>query len=57
MVKKNYGDPSDNKDFITQFRGAAVAISSVASDEKIALLGDIQSFLKDLRILATCCYI
>ncbi|GFP93445.1 molybdate-anion transporter [Phtheirospermum japonicum] len=36
---ENYGDPSDNKDLLTQFRGAAVAI---ASDEKIALLGAIQ---------------
>ncbi|XP_056851560.1 uncharacterized protein LOC130500645, partial [Raphanus sativus] len=40
---ENYGDPSDNKDLITQFRGAAVAI---ASDEKIALLGAIQSLFE-----------
>ncbi|GFP89906.1 WEB family protein at5g55860 [Phtheirospermum japonicum] len=40
---KNYGDPSDNKDLLTQFRGAAVAI---ASDEKIALLGAIQSLFE-----------
>jgi len=32
---ENYGDPSDNKDLITQFRGAAVAI---ASGELIVLL-------------------
>lgn len=25
---ENYGDPSDNKDLLTQFRGAAVAIAS-----------------------------
>ncbi|CAH8317869.1 unnamed protein product [Eruca vesicaria subsp. sativa] len=40
---ENCGDPSDNKDLITQFRGAAVAI---ASDEKIALLGAIQSLFE-----------
>ncbi|KFK29292.1 hypothetical protein AALP_AA7G114400 [Arabis alpina] len=40
---ENYGDPSDNKDLLTQFRGAAVAI---ASDEKIALLGAIQSLFE-----------
>ncbi|KAF3951292.1 hypothetical protein ACB098_01G135000 [Castanea mollissima] len=40
---ENYGDPSENKDLITQFRGAAVAI---ASDEKIALLGAIQSLFE-----------
>ncbi|GFP89161.1 molybdate-anion transporter [Phtheirospermum japonicum] len=39
----NYGDPSNNKDLLTQFRGAAVAI---ASDEKIALLGAIQSLFE-----------
>ena len=32
---ENYGDPSDNKDLITQFRGAAIAI---ASGELIVLL-------------------
>ncbi|KAI3687425.1 hypothetical protein L1987_81121 [Smallanthus sonchifolius] len=37
---ENYCDPSESKDLMTQFRGAAVAI---ASDEKIALLGSIQS--------------
>lgn len=25
---ENYGDPSDNKDLLTQFKGAAVAIAS-----------------------------
>nr|GFA24382.1 molybdate-anion transporter-like [Tanacetum cinerariifolium] len=40
---ENYGDPSDSKDLMTQFRGAAVAI---ASDEKIALLGAIQSLFE-----------
>ncbi|BBH03520.1 Major facilitator superfamily protein [Prunus dulcis] len=40
---ENYGDSSENKNLITQFRGAAVAI---ASDEKIALLGAIQSLFE-----------
>lgn len=40
---ENYGDPTDNKDLLTQFKGAAVAI---ASDEKIALLGAIQSLFE-----------
>nr|KAJ0209082.1 hypothetical protein LSAT_V11C400190030 [Lactuca sativa] len=40
---KNYGDSSESKDLMTQFRGAAVAI---ASDEKIALLGAIQSLIR-----------
>ncbi|XP_006359771.1 molybdate-anion transporter-like [Solanum tuberosum] len=40
---ENYGDASENKDLITQFKGAAVAI---ASDEKIALLGAIQSLFE-----------
>ncbi|KAL2550817.1 Major facilitator superfamily protein [Forsythia ovata] len=40
---ENYGDPSDNKDLLTQFKGAAVAI---AADEKIALLGAIQSLFE-----------
>ncbi|CAN6709313.1 unnamed protein product [Malus baccata var. baccata] len=40
---ENYGDPSESKDLFTQFRGAAVAI---ASDEKIALLGAIQSLFE-----------
>lgn len=40
---ENYGDPSDSKDLITQFKGAALAI---ASDEKIALLGAIQSLFE-----------
>ncbi|PWA95736.1 major facilitator superfamily protein [Artemisia annua] len=40
---ENYGDPSDNKDLLSQFKGAAVAI---ASDEKIALLGAIQSLFE-----------
>ncbi|GKD31567.1 molybdate-anion transporter-like protein [Tanacetum coccineum] len=40
---ENYGDPSESKDLMTQFRGATVAI---ASDEKIALLGTIQSLFE-----------
>ncbi|GAB4858532.1 hypothetical protein Ancab_010007 [Ancistrocladus abbreviatus] len=40
---ENYGDPSENKDLLTQFKDAAVAI---ASDEKIALLGAIQSLFE-----------
>ncbi|KAJ8459536.1 hypothetical protein OPV22_032462 [Ensete ventricosum] len=40
---ENYGDPSDSKDLITQFKGAAAVI---ASDEKIALLGAIQSLFE-----------
>lgn len=40
---ENYGDPSENKDLLTQFKGAAVAI---ASDERIALLGAIQSLFE-----------
>ncbi|KAJ6294793.1 hypothetical protein OIU76_022804, partial [Salix suchowensis] len=40
---ENYGDPSENKDLLAQFKGAAVAI---ASDEKIALLGAIQSLFE-----------
>ncbi|KMT12446.1 hypothetical protein BVRB_5g103750 [Beta vulgaris subsp. vulgaris] len=40
---ENFGDNSDNKDLLTQFRNAAVAI---ASDEKIALLGAIQSLFE-----------
>ncbi|XP_052619751.1 uncharacterized protein LOC128126066 [Lactuca sativa] len=40
---KNYGDSSESKDLMTQFRGAAIAI---ASDEKIALLGAIQSLFE-----------
>ncbi|TYH58049.1 hypothetical protein ES332_D08G129300v1 [Gossypium tomentosum] len=40
---ENYGDASENKDLLTQFRGAAVAITS---DEKIALLGAIQSLFE-----------
>nr|POF10804.1 molybdate-anion transporter [Quercus suber] len=40
---ENYGDPSESKNLLTQFRGAAVAI---ASDEKIALLGAIQSLFE-----------
>ncbi|KAL6503931.1 hypothetical protein OROGR_025854 [Orobanche gracilis] len=41
---ENYGDPSENKDLLTQFKGAAVAIAS--EDEKIALLGAIQSLFE-----------
>ncbi|XP_040986748.1 molybdate-anion transporter-like [Juglans microcarpa x Juglans regia] len=40
---ENYGDPSENKDLLAQFKAAAVAI---ASDEKIALLGAIQSLFE-----------
>ncbi|GAB2227595.1 hypothetical protein Droror1_Dr00009420 [Drosera rotundifolia] len=40
---ENFGDPSESKDLLTQFKGAAVAI---ASDEKIALLGAIQSLFE-----------
>ncbi|XP_042001273.1 molybdate-anion transporter-like [Salvia splendens] len=40
---ENYGDPSESKDLLSQFKGAAVAI---ASDEKIALLGAIQSLFE-----------
>ncbi|CAL9146177.1 uncharacterized protein LOC135628827 [Musa acuminata AAA Group] len=40
---ENYGDPSDSKGLLTQFQVAAAAISS---DEKIALLGAIQSLFE-----------
>ncbi|KAB1215530.1 Molybdate-anion transporter [Morella rubra] len=40
---ENYGDSSENKDLLTQFKSAAVTI---ASDEKIALLGAIQSLFE-----------
>ncbi|XP_020277338.1 molybdate-anion transporter-like [Asparagus officinalis] len=40
---ENYGDTSDNKDLLAQFKVAALAI---ASDEKIALLGAIQSLFE-----------
>ncbi|KAF4350889.1 hypothetical protein F8388_008071 [Cannabis sativa] len=40
---ENYGNPSESKDLLTQFRVAAVAI---ASDEKMALLGAIQSLFE-----------
>ncbi|KAJ4711818.1 Molybdate-anion transporter, Major facilitator superfamily domain protein [Melia azedarach] len=40
---ENYGDPSESKDLLAQFRGAAI---SIASDEKIALLGAIQSLFE-----------
>ncbi|KAG6506985.1 molybdate-anion transporter-like isoform X1 [Zingiber officinale] len=40
---ENYGDPSDSKDLMGQFKAAAAAI---ASDEKIALLGAIQSLFE-----------
>uniref|UniRef100_A0A0D6QVX8 Molybdate-anion transporter n=1 Tax=Araucaria cunninghamii TaxID=56994 RepID=A0A0D6QVX8_ARACU len=40
---ENYGDPSESKNLLTQFKGAALAI---ASDEKIALLGAIQSLFE-----------
>ncbi|XP_072962824.1 uncharacterized protein [Typha angustifolia] len=40
---ENYGDPSENRNLMAQFKVAAVAI---ASDEKIALLGAIQSLFE-----------
>ncbi|PAN51964.1 hypothetical protein GQ55_9G643400 [Panicum hallii var. hallii] len=40
---ENYGDPSESKDLMAQFKVAAKAI---ASDEKIALLGAIQSLFE-----------
>ncbi|KAM0935127.1 putative molybdate-anion transporter, MFS transporter superfamily [Dioscorea sansibarensis] len=40
---ENYGDPSESKDLLAQFKVAAMAI---ASDEKIALLGAIQSLFE-----------
>jgi hypothetical protein len=40
---ENYGDPSGNKGLLSQFQQAAAAI---ASDEKIALLGAIQSLFE-----------
>ncbi|KAH9321890.1 hypothetical protein KI387_016529, partial [Taxus chinensis] len=40
---ENYGDPSESKGLLTQFKGAALAI---ASDEKVALLGAIQSLFE-----------
>ncbi|XP_031267973.1 molybdate-anion transporter-like [Pistacia vera] len=40
---ENFGDSSDNKNLLAQFRSAAVAI---ASDEKVALLGAIQSLFE-----------
>ncbi|KAJ4974293.1 hypothetical protein NE237_007467 [Protea cynaroides] len=40
---ENYGDPLESKDLLAQFKGAAVAI---ASNEKVALLGAIQSLFE-----------
>ncbi|CAN1254692.1 Molybdate-anion transporter [Linum perenne] len=40
---ENYGDPSENKGLMSQFKAAAIAI---ASDEKIALVGAIQSLFE-----------
>ncbi|XP_078154576.1 uncharacterized protein LOC144549676 [Carex rostrata] len=40
---ENYGDPSESKDLFGQFR---VAGKAIASDEKIALLGAIQSLFE-----------
>ncbi|EOY23921.1 Major facilitator superfamily protein [Theobroma cacao] len=40
---ENYGDSSESKDLLTQFRGAAAAITA---DEKITLLGAIQSLFE-----------
>ncbi|KAH0922174.1 hypothetical protein HID58_022192 [Brassica napus] len=49
---ENFGDPSDSKDLMTQFKVAAIAIASgrfkvnVKNYEKIALLGAIQSLFE-----------
>ncbi|KAM7266983.1 hypothetical protein ACFE04_009149 [Oxalis oulophora] len=48
---ENFGDPSESKDLLTQFKGAAVAIAHIMNlscvlDEKIALLGAIQSLFE-----------
>ncbi|KAJ7553435.1 hypothetical protein O6H91_06G097700 [Diphasiastrum complanatum] len=40
---ENYGDPSEGKTLVSQFQTAA---SAIASDEKIALLGAIQSLFE-----------
>ncbi|XVF12896.1 hypothetical protein REPUB_Repub08aG0159300 [Reevesia pubescens] len=40
---ENYGDPSESKNLLTQFRGAVAAITA---DEKITLLGAIQSLFE-----------
>ncbi|XP_024538562.1 molybdate-anion transporter isoform X1 [Selaginella moellendorffii] len=40
---ENYGDPTESKTLLTQFK---VAGSAIASDEKIALLGAIQSLFE-----------
>eukprot|EP00249_Psilotum_nudum_P003611 c17074_g1_i1 orf=407-1798(-) len=40
---ENYGDPSEGKSLLSQFK---VAASTIASDEKIALLGAIQSLFE-----------
>ncbi|KAJ3680166.1 hypothetical protein LUZ60_016444 [Juncus effusus] len=40
---ENFGDPSENKDLLSQFK---VAANAIASDEKIALLGAIQSLFE-----------
>ncbi|KAH7374007.1 hypothetical protein KP509_17G083400 [Ceratopteris richardii] len=40
---ENYGDASENRSLLDQFKGAA---STIASDEKIALLGAIQSLFE-----------
>eukprot|EP00270_Netrium_digitus_P002926 TRINITY_DN1332_c0_g1_i1.p1 TRINITY_DN1332_c0_g1~~TRINITY_DN1332_c0_g1_i1.p1 ORF type:complete len:473 (-),score=78.42 TRINITY_DN1332_c0_g1_i1:487-1905(-) len=40
---ENFGDPSENKSLMQQFHGAA---SAIAADEKIALLGAIQSLFE-----------
>ncbi|CAF1707847.1 unnamed protein product [Brassica oleracea var. botrytis] len=42
---ENYGDPSDSKDLLTQFKVAAIAIAS-GRFKKIALLGAIQSLFE-----------
>ncbi|KAF5960164.1 hypothetical protein HYC85_001373 [Camellia sinensis] len=43
---ENYGDSSENKDLLTQFKGAAVDHCFRFFDEKIALLGAIQSLFE-----------
>ncbi|URE27222.1 Major Facilitator superfamily [Musa troglodytarum] len=40
---ENYGDPSESKNLVTQFK---VAASAISSDTKIALLGAIQSLFE-----------
>lgn len=44
---ENYGDPSDNKDLLSQFKGAAVAIAS----GKYFFSGTLMSYLKCIKFL------